>query len=152
MKSPAEPKRNNLTFRVRGDLRERLSNAAALAQRSISEEIEFRLERSFAEADVLARAFGGRTLADFVRALGIGLQIIQAKTGDAAIEESETSVEIAVMLAKIIRERLFYGNPVWSELLSDVERRDTGPGAEAAAIAISVLGASPRRPRRPLNV
>src|SRR5262245_34781457 len=40
-------KRNNLTFRVRDDLRERLARAAQDNERSISEEIELRLNRDF---------------------------------------------------------------------------------------------------------
>jgi chromosome segregation ATPase len=45
---PDEEKRSrNLTFRSRGDLRDRLNDAATQSGRSISEEIEFRLEASF---------------------------------------------------------------------------------------------------------
>jgi|tagenome__1003787_1003787.scaffolds.fasta_scaffold20380484_1 hypothetical protein len=43
----AEKKARNFTFRSRGDLHERLSGAAAANQRSISEEIEHRIEQSF---------------------------------------------------------------------------------------------------------
>jgi hypothetical protein len=46
-KDPAARKRNNLTFRTRDDLRERLEHAAARTGRSVSEEIEFRLLRDF---------------------------------------------------------------------------------------------------------
>jgi hypothetical protein len=57
----------NRTFRVRGDLDTLLTAAAQSAARSVSEEIEFRLERSFAEE----RALGGREmreLTDVMRA------------------------------------------------------------------------------------
>jgi hypothetical protein len=43
----AERKRAGLTFRARDALRQRLADAAKQSGRSISEEIEFRLERSF---------------------------------------------------------------------------------------------------------
>ncbi|MGY3240555.1 DNA repair exonuclease SbcCD ATPase subunit [Bradyrhizobium sp. USDA 4448] len=43
----AEKKARNFTFRSRGDMHERLSEAAAQAGRSISEEIETRLSQSF---------------------------------------------------------------------------------------------------------
>src|SRR3954468_1342001 len=46
-KEPAARKRNNLTFRTRDDLRERLEQAAARSGRSVSEEIEYRLLRDF---------------------------------------------------------------------------------------------------------
>lgn len=42
-KSPAK----NLTFRARDGLRQKLSKAAVQSERSVSEEIERRLERSF---------------------------------------------------------------------------------------------------------
>jgi hypothetical protein len=47
-KPAAQRKRNNLTFRVRDQLRERLEKAAAANGRSVSEEIEYRLNRDFA--------------------------------------------------------------------------------------------------------
>jgi hypothetical protein len=46
-KPAAARKRNNLTFRTRDDLRERLERAAGRSSRSVSEEIEFRLLRDF---------------------------------------------------------------------------------------------------------
>ena len=45
---PAERKDGNLTFRTRGDLRQRLSIEARKNGRTISEEVEWRLERSLA--------------------------------------------------------------------------------------------------------
>jgi Arc-like DNA binding domain len=48
-KPAKERKTVNFTFRSRGDMRERLRDAAAVSGRSISEEIEFRLEQSFQE-------------------------------------------------------------------------------------------------------
>src|SRR5262249_60037015 len=56
---PAKPedqrRSRNLTFRVRGDLHERLQTAAA-GERSISEEIERRLEQSFWYDDAVGSA------------------------------------------------------------------------------------------------
>jgi hypothetical protein len=52
-KYPAGTAGSNLTFRTRGNLRARLGEAASLSGRSVSEEIEYRLERSFWHDDVL---------------------------------------------------------------------------------------------------
>jgi hypothetical protein len=41
----------NRTFRVRGELDEKLQRAADTSGRSVSEEIEFRLEKSFADEE-----------------------------------------------------------------------------------------------------
>jgi hypothetical protein len=57
----------NRTFRVRGSLDEYLSRAAAEAGRSVSEEIEARLGRSFYLDDVLSTAVGTR--AQLIKAL-----------------------------------------------------------------------------------
>jgi hypothetical protein len=54
-----ELKSRNLTFRVRENLRERLQQAAQESGRSISEEIEHRVDSTFKERDIIIRAFGG---------------------------------------------------------------------------------------------
>ncbi len=46
-KFPGEGKRPTLTFRVRGGMHEQLKASAAAAVRSISEEIEWRLAKSY---------------------------------------------------------------------------------------------------------
>jgi hypothetical protein len=51
-------KRNNVTIRMRDELKAKVEQRAAGQQRSISEEIERRLEGSFAEED----RFGGRAV------------------------------------------------------------------------------------------
>jgi hypothetical protein len=52
-KLAAERKRNNLTFRVRDQLKADLEKAAAASNRSVSEEIEFRLGQAFQWEKVL---------------------------------------------------------------------------------------------------
>ena len=51
-KAKEDRKAVNFTFRSRGQMRERLQAAAITAGRSISEEIEFRLERSFQQQEI----------------------------------------------------------------------------------------------------
>jgi hypothetical protein len=51
-KANEDRKAVNFTFRSRGQMRERLQTAAIASSRSISEEIEFRLERSFQEEEI----------------------------------------------------------------------------------------------------
>ena len=52
-KPAAERKRNNLTFRARDQLKADLEKAAAASNRSVSEEIEFRLGQAFQWEKVL---------------------------------------------------------------------------------------------------
>jgi Arc-like DNA binding domain len=54
-KAKEDRKAVNFTFRSRGDMRERLRAAAAASGRSISEEIERRLDWSFREEDTATR-------------------------------------------------------------------------------------------------
>jgi predicted HicB family RNase H-like nuclease len=51
-KAEEDRKAVNFTFRSRGQMRERLQAAAIAVGRSISEEIEFRLERSFWQEEI----------------------------------------------------------------------------------------------------
>ena len=58
-KPAKERKTVNFTFRSRGELRDQLRDAAAVSGRSISEEIEYRLNQSFRDqyiAEVAANA------------------------------------------------------------------------------------------------
>jgi hypothetical protein len=55
-KSSAGPKVGSLTFRTRADFRERLEQAAAQSGRSVTEEVELRVERSF-EIDPIVRDY-----------------------------------------------------------------------------------------------
>jgi hypothetical protein len=66
-------KGTNFTFRSRGDLHSRLAAAAAQANRSISEEIEWRVQRSFLDQDRAIEALGlifGPELAGLLLVLG----------------------------------------------------------------------------------
>lgn len=52
-KNPGEGKRPTITFRCRGPLHERIQASAREADRSVSEEVETRLDRSYAADDEL---------------------------------------------------------------------------------------------------
>lgn len=143
---------NNITFRPDDDLRERLENVATVTERSLSQEVTYRLNQSFIERDTIARAFG-RENADLIKAIGIGLQIIEAKMktrwGDPLIES-----ELAVLFGKLVQDRIFNGAENWLQLLGDAAKQVEGPGALAADVALAVLSPSPRPTRNlpPLNI
>ncbi|MDP6430327.1 MAG: TraY domain-containing protein [Rhodospirillales bacterium] len=58
-KSPTERKRNNVTTRVRDETKHLLQQSSRASGRSISEEIEFRLEQSFRDEEAKYNDFGG---------------------------------------------------------------------------------------------
>ena len=91
---PAGERRSkNRTFRVRGKLDSNLQIAAQRSGRSVSEEIEFRLEQSFIEErssiDTLGFAYGSRTA-------GLVLTIAEAiKTSEPMGPGTESGVRLA---------------------------------------------------------
>jgi hypothetical protein len=64
-----ERKSHNLTFRARGDLRQLIEDAASDSGRSASEEIEFRLVRSFDREATVLEALGSKEHTELIRAL-----------------------------------------------------------------------------------
>jgi hypothetical protein len=87
-KPAAARKRNNLTFRTRDDLRERLERAAERSNRSVSEEIEFRLLRDFgweaAKGDIDAMRAESAVLVSAARVQALraaGFQILREIEG-----------------------------------------------------------------------
>ena len=67
---PSQRKRNNVTVRVRDETKGQLTAAATLNGRSLSEEMEARIERSFTDEAVRYEDFGGRGSYEIFRVLG----------------------------------------------------------------------------------
>src|SRR4051794_14198992 len=70
-----DKKRNNLTFRTRDDLRDLLSSSAEQAGRSVSEEIEFRLRRSYYEDERITELFGSRRNFELLKVIASLMQL-----------------------------------------------------------------------------
>jgi hypothetical protein len=111
-KAPAARKRNNLTFRTRDDLRERLEKAAARSNRSVSEEIEHRLLRDFgweaAKGDIDANRAESAALLSATRVQALrmaGFQILREIEGKPtrAIVDLETLLAEADGIARGLR-------------------------------------------------
>ena len=90
LRAPAEKPRSALSFRVAPELKGRLEDAAVKRGRSLSQEAEFRLERSFETEglliDVLLLAFGGdQVLADEI--ISYGDMIRSIRSADRLIEQ-----------------------------------------------------------------
>jgi hypothetical protein len=85
------------TFRVRPHLDELLQKAAAEAGRSVSEEIEYRLDRSFYEAAMYRGAFGERT-GDLFRAFATAIWLIERGAGKKWHEDRETRFQVATAI------------------------------------------------------
>ena len=84
--TPGQPKRSAFNTRLRAEIKKRLELEAESAGRSLSEEIEFRLERSLQqEADS-----GGRQLHGLLRLLVGATEIIQERRGKSPFDDWDT--------------------------------------------------------------
>ena len=65
----------NRTFRVRGDLDEKLQAAAVVSGRSVSEEIEFRLDQSFDRDAFIRLVLGGDENAKVLQTIAMAMKL-----------------------------------------------------------------------------
>jgi hypothetical protein len=99
---PYADKRKTLTTRITERTRARLDEAAAVSDRSLSQEIEFRLERSFLDEDGLNREFGGADNYRVSKLLFAVVPIIEAGTGRSWREHGPTFNQVASAWATIL--------------------------------------------------
>ncbi len=99
-----QPKRTSYNTRLREELRERLEREAGQAGRSLSEEIEFRLERSLLDEDArkavqgaIHLAFGGPAGFDLALKFSIAVQTAETIVG-APITKNKDALQVAVLL------------------------------------------------------
>ncbi len=102
---PGEGKRTPLNMRTTRELRERLEREAADSGRSLVQEVEFRLERSFRDEDALIKAFGGRRTYDVLRVMGSIASQIQTRKGKTAADW-KTGVAIGRAWKRLINDWL----------------------------------------------
>ena len=90
-KIAAERKRLNRTFRINDIVNERLVDAAKLNQRSVSEEIEARLEYSFLENDLVLAMSGGEKLATLLTMIALIVKTTKNEDGKIWNEDPNCS-------------------------------------------------------------
>ena len=91
---PGEGKRVPLNMRTTQETRDRLAKAAADSGRSLVQEVEYRLERSFLDEDARDREMGGKGLHALFRLLGAAAEIIEARTGKNWSEDWDTGMAV----------------------------------------------------------
>ncbi len=87
-------KRKTLSTRITSDLRDRLDKSADESGRSLSQEIEFRLEQSFRAEDAYYREFGDKSLYKTMRWFALTLDEAQQIT-EKPWKKDEETFEIA---------------------------------------------------------
>lgn len=85
-----EDRRNPINSRIRDGLRERLEEAAKLSDRTLSHEIEERLERSFDAQDVMMKAFHNEKNLSIATAIVSAWRVIEIATGRPWTDDAET--------------------------------------------------------------
>ena len=110
-RGPYADKRKTLTTRITNKTRENLDAAAKATDRSLSQEIEFRLERSFLqdEADERVReavlegiydSFGGEKKFGVMRLKASMIQMVEQYTGKSYFEDPHTNIRANAMMAE----------------------------------------------------
>ncbi len=89
-KPDSEKRRNNVTFRMKDDIKRRLQEAANSQGVSLSEEIENRVERTFLGEE----AYGGKELNGLLLLMVGAVEIIQARTEKSWSSDWETSIAV----------------------------------------------------------
>ena len=87
---PGRAKRSSFNTRIRSQLKEHLEREAKSAGRSLSEEIEHRLEWSFRDEE----GFGGKENYALFKMMGAAADVIQARTGKLWMADWDTSVSV----------------------------------------------------------
>ncbi len=88
---PGRAKRSSFNTRIRPQLKEHLERDAKRAGRSLSEEIEARLERSYSDADARLQGFGSDERLELLRALSLAVDLVEMLMGKDIFTDAETA-------------------------------------------------------------
>jgi len=102
---PGSPKRSSFNTRLRADTKEALEAEAKISGRSLSEEIEFRLEQSLRDKATQIEALGGEDTYEILRLLGSVAKIIKWKNENSATDW-KTGLAISYAWKRLIRDWL----------------------------------------------
>lgn len=120
----AEGKRFALGLRVTAERRRALEEAAARSGRSISQEIELRLEQSFQDESAL----GGREMLGLFRMMaGVAAVIEERRNGKRWSEDWETFLAVRKAWHAMINSVCPELSPEWIERLRTLQASDPGP-------------------------
>ena len=101
-----QAKRASFTTRLRGELKQRLEEEAQIARRSLSEEIEFRLETSVLSQDARERLFGGNHNVALAQILGSSVALIETVRGTTWVADSETCEAVRKSVPMVLEKVL----------------------------------------------
>jgi len=121
-----------------------LQKAAAEAGRSVSEEIEYRLDRSFYEAAMYRGAFGERT-GDLFRAFATAIWLIEKRAGKKWHEDRETRFQVAMAIEGVTEWFTLRPADPWRAVV-ELKYPDLNPLAAASAAHFKTLAEAEAKP------
>jgi hypothetical protein len=89
--------------RIRPDLRKNLEKAANQSGRSISQEVEYRLRRSFIEDERIAEAFGDRETYRLMRMLADAVHFAEVRLKQRWLDDPETFQTAITAMSQMLR-------------------------------------------------
>lgn len=122
-------KRASFGTRITEELKNRIEAAAAMSGRSTSEEIEYRLDRSFEGEKAEAEKFGGEHLVPVFQMLGAAARLVEQKAGKTAQEDWDTNLAVLEACKKLLPVALGTIRPEPPEEWKDLIAADIPPPA-----------------------
>jgi hypothetical protein len=119
--------------RIRPDLRKSLERAAKTSGRSLSQEVEHRLRRSFVEDDKIADAFGDRRTYRLMRLMSDAIHLSQKHENDENWLDDPYRFQVALAAMRSVVEAIEPSAPSLGEV--DDVNMEMATGAVGAAIA-----------------
>lgn len=119
---PGRRKRNNVTIRLRDELKSAVQEAGSEEGRSLSEEIEYRLERSILVEDHLAVIAGDPATAAFVREMLEVKRLIETDQGKSVWDEFECHEAMKTALNSLLKQHAPKPSRSFEKKLADYER------------------------------
>jgi hypothetical protein len=128
--------RKNRTFRISDALDEQLQTSAAKSERSVSEEIEYRLSRSYYDDLLTAGFLGSDTSGEAIRIIRLAMAIQTLAAGKPWNEDAQSTLNVREAANTIIstlgdlppEERLGKAAASWSSLLTSFLLLTKTPG------------------------
>ncbi len=126
-------------FRPTPEIRERLELAAVKSKRSLSQEIETRLENSFSKEDARDAALGGSHVYALARVANSLIALVESIRGSRWVDDPEVARDACILVSKAfaaysnskeLESSLLALPDTISRLLDGTAHKETGYGAE----------------------
>lgn len=138
-KNPALGKRINAMFRLNEATRDRLMAAAEQSGRSMSEEIERRIDRSFEDVDLMLAYFGKPETLKLAHAIAMLVRTVEARTGLDWTKDAQTKADLSGAISRFFS--IYFYEQGEESSVSSVPMQKLGDLAHGHTAAESVAAA-----------